>query len=255
MKLIESRDNPVVKTLMKLARGVRRDGSVLLEGVHLCQSWLAVHGQPDHAIFDHAKLDRPEIAAIADQVLETRATAFSPALMRSLAEVPSGQGVAFLVTPPSPMLPARLDENAVLLDRIQDPGNVGTLLRSCAAAGVKRVFLATGSAQAWSPKVLRSGQGAHFCLDIHEHVDALELLARTDIPVVATSLAQAEDLYQCELPRACLWVFGHEGQGVSATILAGASIRVTIPHDPAVESLNVAMAATLCLFEQRRRHR
>ena len=126
--------------------------------------------------------------------------------------------MAFVVALPAPALPGAVDENCVLFDRIQDPGNVGTLLRTCAAAGIKRVFLATGTAAAWSPKVLRSGQGAHFALAIHEHVDLAALLPRLRAPLVAT-LDGASDLYRTALPERCAWVFGHEGQGVDAGLL------------------------------------
>ena len=128
------------------------------------------HGLPEQAVFDAERLDQPELAALAARC-RPRCLALDARLMQSLASVESGQGVAFVVAPPAPALPGAVDENCVLFDRIQDPGNVGTLLRTCAAAGIKRVFLATGTAAAWSPKVLRSGQGAHFALAIHEHVD------------------------------------------------------------------------------------
>jgi TrmH family RNA methyltransferase len=253
MKHIQSRDNPLVKSLHKLAAGNRREGRVLLDGVHLCQEWLAHHGQPEYAVFDAARLDRPELRALAERVDEGHAIALDSALMKGVAEVESGQGVAFVVQAPAPALPDHIDENCVLLDRVQDPGNVGTVLRACAAAGIKRVFLGQGSAHAWSAKVLRSGQGAHFALAIHEHCDALALIERARVPVVATALPAAVSLYDADLPARCMWVFGHEGQGVAESILRLAALRVVIPHEAAVESLNVAMAATLCLFEQRRR--
>src|SRR5690606_26047913 len=111
-------------------------------------------------------------------------------------------------------IPARIDENCVLLDRVQDPGNVGSVLRSCAAAGIQRVFLSDETAFAWSPKVLRSAQGAHFSLAIHERVDLQALLARLDVPLAVTTLESAQSLYHADLPSRCAWVFGHEGQGV-----------------------------------------
>jgi TrmH family RNA methyltransferase len=253
MKSIASRDNPLVKSLRRLAAGSRRETSVLLDGVHLCRSWLDLHGQPEHAIFDAARLDRPDLAALAAEIEPNRAVSFESALMKDLAGVESGQGVVFVVTPPASELPEIIDENCVLLDRIQDPGNVGTLLRASAAAGIKRVLIASGSAAAWSPKVLRSGQGAHFALHIHEQIDPMALLARVRVPVVATALDGASDLYKAELPARCMWIFGHEGQGVAQDLLDRAALKIVIAHEPAVESLNVAMAATLCLFEQRRR--
>ncbi|WP_332607663.1 TrmH family RNA methyltransferase [Achromobacter sp. ESBL13] len=254
MKHISSRENPAVKALAKLAGTAGKRGApVLLDGVHLCQAWLHHHGAPDRAIFDVDRLAQPDIAALAAAVPDARCLALDARLMQSLASVESGQGVAFLVTPEPLEMPADIDENCVLFDRIQDPGNVGTLLRTCAAAGVKRVFLATGTAAAWSPKVLRSGQGAHFALDIHEHVDLAGLLPSLRVPLVATALDGAQNLYEGALPARCAWVFGHEGQGVDPALLAAARLKVCIPHDmAAVESLNVGAAAAICLFEQRR---
>ena len=254
MKHISSRDNPAVKALAKLAGTAGKRGApVLLDGVHLCQAWLQHYGAPDQAVFDIDRLSQPDISALAQAVPDARCLALDARLMQSLASVESGQGVAFLVTPPAVEPPADIDENCVLFDRIQDPGNVGTLLRTCAAAGIKRVFLATGTAAAWSPKVLRSGQGAHFALQIHEHVDLHSLLPHLRVPLVATALDGAQDLYEGRLPARCAWVFGHEGQGVDAALLAAARLKVFIPHDmAAVESLNVGAAAAICLFEQRR---
>ncbi|OZI74729.1 TrmH family RNA methyltransferase [Bordetella genomosp. 12] len=257
MKLITSRDNPAVKALYRLAEQAGRRGApVLLEGVHLCQAWLARHGAPEQAVFDADRLDHPELADLARQVPERVALALDARLMRGLGSVESDQGVAFVVRPVSPALPETITANCVLLDRIQDPGNVGTLLRTCAAAGIRQAFLATGSAAAWSPKVLRSGQGAHFALEIHEHVDLHALSQRLEIPMAVTTLEASEDLFATALPPALAWVFGHEGQGVDAHLQARAGLRLRIEHDAqAVESLNVGAAAAICLFEQRRQAR
>ncbi|SAI71151.1 RNA methyltransferase [Bordetella ansorpii] len=257
MRHLTSRDNPVVKTLRKLAAGTGRRGEwVLLDGVHLCQAWLDHHGEPEQAVFDAERLDRPELRALAARVSESRCHGLDSRVLRDIASVESGQGVVFAVRPPEPQLPARIDESCVLFDRIQDPGNVGTLLRTCAAAGVTRVLLATGTAAAWSSKVLRSGQGAHFAMQIHEHVDLAALLPRLSVPLIATALDGSQDLYDADLPERCAWVFGHEGQGVAGELLEAAALRVRIAHEAgAVESLNVGAAAAICLFEQRRRFR
>jgi TrmH family RNA methyltransferase len=256
MKRISSRDNPIVKELRRAAAGGgRRNAPVLLDGVHLCRAWLQHVGSPEHALFDEERLQRPELAALAAELPYSRCLSLAPALMRSIAAVESGQGVAFVVHAPQPELPATIDGSCLLLDRVQDPGNVGALLRTCAAAGIARVLLSTGSAAAWSPKVLRSAQGAHFALTIHEHVDLHAVLPSLVAPIAATALQEATSLYETELPRACAWIFGNEGQGVDAGLLRAARYRVRIPHeDAAVESLNVAAAAAICLFEQRRRY-
>ncbi|AHV93829.1 TrmH family RNA methyltransferase [Bordetella holmesii] len=254
MKLITSRENPAVKALHRLAEQAGRRGApVLLEGVHLCQAWLARHGAPQQAVFDAERLDQPELADLARRVPQDVSLALDSRLMRGLGSVEGDQGVAFVVRAPDVALPETIRANCVWLDRIQDPGNVGTLLRTCAAAGIRQAFLATGSAAAWSPKVLRSGQGAHFALEIHEHVDLHALSSRLRIPMAVTTLEQSQDLFATALPSALAWVFGHEGQGVDAALQARAELRLRIAHDThAVESLNVGAAAAICLFEQRR---
>ncbi|HYG42075.1 MAG TPA: RNA methyltransferase [Bordetella sp.] len=255
MKQIASRDNPGFKQLQRLAQHAGRRGEqAILEGVHLCQAWLAQGGAPALAVFDADRVRRPELAVLLAAVPPRQVLLLESRLLRQLETVETGQGVLFLVDPPVPELPGRLDEPMVWLDRVQDPGNVGTILRVCAAAGIQRVLLSSGCAAAWSPKVLRGGQGAHFALTLHEHADLQACVARLEVPLVATTLEGAQDLYATRLPPACAWVFGHEGQGVAPALQQAAALHVRIDHAAAVESLNVAVAAALCLFEQRRQH-
>jgi len=261
MKRIASRDNPLFKSLRKLTQAsqARREaGLSVLEGVHLCQAYLQWRGLPRHAVFDARRLEgeraSAEVMALRDQVPADRQVWLDGNLIDDLEHVQAGQGVVFVVETPAPPLPERVTQGCVLLDRVQDPGNVGAILRTCAAAGVRHVFLSDETAFAWSPKVLRSGQGAHFSLTIHERVDLRALLARLDLPLVATTLDDAVGLYQAALPRHCAWVFGNEGQGVHPRLLQQAHRRLYIPQDDEVESLNVAGAAAVCLFEQRRQH-
>jgi TrmH family RNA methyltransferase len=255
MKHIASRENPLVKSLQRIAAaGGRRESQVLLDGVHLCQSWLRQYGAPVRALFDAERLDRPEIADLAASLPVGICVSLEPRLLHALASVESDQGIAFLVQPPQPELPPQIEESCVLLDRVQDPGNVGTMIRTCAAAGVSRILLSEGCAAAWSPKVLRSAQGAHFALALHERVALDQILPRLSVPLVATALQDSISLYDANLPPVCAWIFGHEGHGIDPALLRAASLRVRIPHDTkVVESLNVAAAAAICLFEQRRR--
>lgn len=257
MKHIASRDNAEFKALRRLvdqAGARRKAGAAVLEGVHLCQSWLAVNGAPEQAIVDARRVDRPEIAALLTALPDACIRVLDAGLIDSLETVPAGQGILFVVPTPTPVLPAGIAENCVLLDRIQDPGNVGSILRSCAAAGIRRVFLSEDTAHAWSPKVLRSGQGAHFSLTIHENVDLLALGDRLEVPMIATALDNADSLHSVLMPAAVAWVFGNEGQGVHPALQSRAMRRVYIPQEAAAESLNVAAAAAVCLFEQRRQH-
>lgn len=259
MKRIASRDNPLFKSLRKLAQSsqARREaGLSLLEGVHLCQAYLQWQGLPRHAVFDTQRLTgeraSAEVQALRDELPLDRQVWLDGSLIGDLEHVQTGQGVVFVIDTPAPPLPERVTESCVLLDRVQDPGNVGSILRTCAAAGVRQVFLSEETAFAWSPKVLRSGQGAHFSLAIYERVDLGALLARLNVPLVATTLDDAQDLYRVSLPRHCAWIFGNEGQGVSPELQAAAALRTRIPQEPAAESLNVGAAVAVCLFEHRR---
>jgi TrmH family RNA methyltransferase len=258
LKSIASRSNPLVKQLRALARpgqAARREGLVWLEGIHLCQEYLQRIGAPRHAVFDASRLadaGARELQALARALPEASCLALEAGLLDGISDVAAAQGVGFLAELPRPALPTSVDTACVVLDGVQDPGNVGSILRTCAAAGIGTLFLLEGSASAWSPKVLRAGQGAHFSLTIHEQMPARMLLDRLAVPLLATTLEDAAGLYDVELPCPAAWVFGHEGQGVSAALLERATHRVHIPQASGVESLNVAAAAAVCLFEHRR---
>lgn len=252
VKLIRSRDNPQYKQLQKLAQE-RVSGHCLLEGIHLCQEWLKHQGPPLQAVFDHARLDdNPELSNLARGLKDTAIMALEPSLFARLSAVPSNQGVFFSVVVPKPALPQPIVQSSLWLDRVQDPGNVGSILRTAAAAGISDVYLSSGCARAWSQKVLRSAQGAHFSLRLFEDLDLLALHPQIKLPLLVTSLRQAQSLYADALPPACIWLFGHEGQGVDAQLEALADRRVFIPQSTAVESLNVGAAVAVCLFEQKR---
>jgi TrmH family RNA methyltransferase len=149
-------------------------------------------------------------------------------------------------------VPLRTGVASVVLDRVQDPGNVGSILRSAAAFGVPQVLALKGTVALWSPKVLRAGMGAHFGLHLVEGL-APEDLAAVGVPLVATSSHAGHQLPDAPLPQPCAWVLGHEGQGVHADLLARCALQVSIPQPGGEESLNVAAAAAVCLYESARR--
>jgi TrmH family RNA methyltransferase len=140
----------------------------------------------------------------------------------------------------------------LVLDRLQDAGNVGSLLRSAAAFGIRQVIALKGTAALWSPKVLRAAMGAHFGLSLF---DAAEpgLLDALALPLVATSSHATAELHDAALPQPCAWVLGHEGQGVAPALLARCALTVRIPQPGGEESLNVAAAGAVCLYESARR--
>ena len=138
-----------------------------------------------------------------------------------------------------------------MLDRVQDAGNVGSLLRSAAAFGVNQVLSLKGTAALWAPKVLRAAMGAHFGLQLLEGLDP-EALDDLQLPLLATSPHAGVDLHRARLPTPCAWVLGHEGQGVSDAVRQRCALQLRIPQPGGEESLNVAAAAAVCLYESMR---
>jgi RNA methyltransferase, TrmH family len=258
MKAITSRDNPLYKRLKALAGSTqqqRRAGQALLEGLHLASAYLDTGGQPALCVVTDGALRLDEARALVERVGEQRIVTLPDALFGQLSTLVNGVGFLLLVDTPAPALPARIAVTSVVLDGVQDAGNVGSILRSAAAAGVPQVFCAPGTAHAWSSKVVRAGMGAHFLLAVYEDVDAQTLIDRLDVPVALTDSHGAQAIYDCDLARPVVWVFGNEGAGVSARWRDAATHRVTIPQPGGMESLNVAAAAAVCLFEQCRQQR
>lgn len=249
MKLITSRDNPRLKTIRRLAQdsqAYRKLGLVWLEGDHLCRAALARGFAPELAIFSESiwqasefewSQSAAEIWTVPDDLFAGLSGLESPAKM------------GFLLTLP---LAAELDPQAstVVLDRLQDAGNVGAILRSASAFGFKQVVALKGTAGLWSPKVLRAGMGAHFGLGLIESAN-LEDLQSLRVPLLGTDVHEGsylhELLQQGKLPPQCAWVMGHEGQGVSPALMAMVQQKVRIAQPGGEESLNVATAAAICL--------
>ncbi len=253
---ITSRDNPQYKQLRQLAisaQARRKAARTLLDGVHLCEAWLQHRGLPALCVAGESARDHPEVASLLARCERDGGSCIvlPDALFAPLSQVEHGVALLFVVdTPLSAAAP--LDTTAVLLDGLQDPGNLGSILRTAAAAGVSRVYCGRGSVAAWSPKVLRAGMGAHFVLDIFEDVDLEALIRDASVPVLATSLQADAALYDADLRAPSGWLFGQEGRGVSASLLAMSTRRLIIPQVAQVESLNVAASVAICLFEQRR---
>ncbi|MEO6354060.1 MAG: RNA methyltransferase [Burkholderiaceae bacterium] len=260
MKPISSRDNPLFKELKQLAtssQARRRAQRTLLDGVHLCEVYLAQVGVPPLCIVSDSALALQEVKTILQSCEEggAQCIVLPDALFKAISQVEHGVGLLFVIGTPASDASLQLSGNAVLLDRLQDPGNLGSILRSAAAAGITDVFCSVGTAFAWSPKVLRAGMGAHFLLRITEDVDLLQLLQRATIPVLATSSHAEATIYDINLQQEVAWLFGHEGQGISDQLMALTTHQVGIPHFGRMESLNVAASAAVCFFEQLRQRR
>jgi TrmH family RNA methyltransferase len=244
-----------IRSLIHSARERRREGASVLEGIHLVDTWLGGPEGGHRPVLELALAQRglqsEEVAgiiaraAIEPLVVQDR-------LFDSLATMPSPAPVLAVVKTPEPVLPPSLEQDTVVLDRIQDPGNVGAILRSVAAAGISRVITTPQTAWCWSPKVLRAAMGGHFSLSIHESQPWSGLAPLIRIPVAGAVAHGGTSLYQSSLDAPCVWVFGNEGEGLTEEIERGLDWRLTIPQAGSVESLNVAAAAAVCLFEQRR---
>jgi RNA methyltransferase, TrmH family len=251
---IVSRDNALFRAMAELAHSARerrRQGRSFVEGIHLCEAYLERHGAPAVAVASDSALRHPEVEALLARH-GLHPTVFADELFKAVSAVQHGVGIAFAIDTPAPPLPTRIAADAVYLDRVQDPGNVGTILRCCAAAGVRTVLTAPGTAFCWSPKVLRAAMGAHFHLSIHESVPWPAIAQRLDVEAVGTRAAGAQAIHEADLRAPRLWLFGNEGEGLSAEPSEAVGVWLTIPQEPDVESLNVAAAVAICLFEQRR---
>ncbi len=242
---ISSRANGFIKDLKRLAQdstAYRRQAQVWLEGDHLIRAALQRGLRLRSLVLAESFVDRvpPEWRAAADASVTV-----AEGLWREFSglESPASAGAVLDIAPGGVPRPGMA---AVVLDRVQDAGNVGSILRSAAAFGVGQVLALKGTAALWSPKVLRAGMGAHFGLHLAESLEPEDLQA-LDLPFLATSSHQGELLHQARLPWPCAWVMGHEGQGVRPDLMARAALSVRIAQPGGEESLNVAAAAAICL--------
>ncbi len=250
MKLIQSRDNPCFKELVKLsatARNRNKAGQTLLDGAHLLAAYLQSGHVPRQVLLNAAALLDDEIIALLSRIDGAMVTQLDDKLFASLSELKTPSGILALIDLPQPT-PATAGF-ALLLEDIQDPGNLGSMLRTAAAAGCDAVFLSPGCADAWSPKVLRAAMGGHFCLNIYERQDLLQVAGDFSGTLLATSLHATTSLFDCDLTGNIAFMMGNEGAGLSDELLALAIQPVTIPMPGKVESLNAAAATAICLFE------
>ena len=252
---ITSRGNPLLVRLRKLAAepaAYRKFGEIWLEGEHLCAAYLARGGSAARCVIGESGWSRSALRELASRC-EAVAIVADP-LFAGLSGLDSPASIGFVVPWRGDASTLRDSEPTVVLDRLQDAGNVGTILRSAAAFGFTQVVALTGTAALWSPKVVRAGMGAHFGLHLVEQADVRSLNALT-LPLIATSSHAAESIDQATLPWPCAWLFGHEGQGVSTELMQRSALNLGIAQPGGEESLNVAAAAAVCLYESARQRR
>jgi RNA methyltransferase, TrmH family len=262
LKTISSRDNPLVKRFAAHSRSAparKRDGMCLLEGEHLAQSYVERVGQLEIiAIRDGgAATLTPAQTALAQRARE--AVLVAPTLFDSLSTLVSPTGVlAIAAVPATPVLAT--DGFVLALDEVQDPGNVGTLIRTAAAAGVAQVWLSPGCAFAWSVKTLRAAQGAHFHTQVLEDVDlpaALSAFRGARWATLPRDIGgvKAASLFDVTFAKDNALVLSNEGHGLGAAVLPALTGGLRIPMAAQVESLNVATAGAIVLYAMFQRQR
>lgn len=250
MKNITSRDNPLFKQLKRLSESSRerhKTGQLLLDGAHLIQAYIEAFGEPELVVVSGAGQATDALHLLQD-LADIRQVMFHGNLFAEISPVASPTGILALAKIPQLAIP-REPEFAILLEDIQDPGNLGSILRSAAAAGVEVAYLSAGCADVWSPKTLRGGQGAQFLVPVVERADLVKVCTEFRGTLLAASL-KGESLYATDLTGSVGFIFGNEGAGLTEAMLNASSNRVRIPMPGNVESLNAAAAAAICLFER-----
>jgi TrmH family RNA methyltransferase len=249
---IASRDNALLALIRRLNAtpdAYRKVGAVWLEGDHLVRAAQA-RGRPLQEVLVSAA--REHDAALQPLLrAATRVRVVDDKLWSGLGALSSKAPIAALVDWPGEQTVAP-DRSTVVLDRVQDAGNLGSILRSAAAFGISQVIALKGCAALWSPKVVRAGMGAHFALHLVEVAEEAALDA-LHVPLLATGSHATASIVDATLPQPCAWVFGHEGQGIAASLSMRCAMQLAIPMPGGEESLNVAAAAAVCLYESARR--
>jgi len=254
LKAIRSRDNPFFKELKKLAGSARtrkKAGMALLDGVHLLEACLDAGTEPQHVLVNGAAAQDAEIALLLKRISGCPVTQLDDGLFAELTELKTPTGILALIARPQQAVEPSHSRFVLLLEDIQDPGNLGSMIRSAAAAGCDAVFLSPGCADAWSPRVLRAGMGGHFVLAVQESADLVAVASAFSGNVYAAALGAQKNLYDCSLRGNVAFAIGNEGAGLTKALLE-VSQAVSIPMPGKVESLNAAAAAAVCLFEATR---
>lgn len=254
--IIQSPQNAQLKQLAKLlsaSKHRREQRQTVLEGTHLLSAYLDAGKMPLQIYVPQHRQTQPEIVALLCRLPAHLVHWVAENALNKISSLTDANDIMTLIDLPT-MCRLPTNGDCVVLERVQDAGNVGTVLRSAAASGIQTVILGEGCADVYAPKVLRAGMGAHFLLNIYERINLSTWRAQYRDRVLVTALTQNNNfsLYDLDLRAPSAWIFGNEGSGVSPELLTCADASVKIPMLGATESLNIAQAATVCLFEQMR---
>jgi TrmH family RNA methyltransferase len=253
MKPVDSSANPRFKALRRLTESSRerkQAGRSVLDGTHLVAAYREHIGEPETLAVSRQGLNNPEVRGLIEKMRGVDTLVLGDALFKALSSVVTPTGILAVVeTPRRQAVPESMGA-CVMLEDLQDPGNLGSILRTCAAAGIGHVLLSRGSVHAWSPRVLRAGMGAHFALSIYEDADLASAARAFAGARVAAVLRAQRTIFDTNLAGNLALLFGNEGAGLSPALVALADVAASIPMPGKGESLNVAAAAAVCLFER-----
>ena len=255
MKQITSKDNSLYKSIRRLARSSRarrEEGRVVLDGVHLVRAYLDCFGGEEVQLVIRKSADtHPEIRALIERATSVM---ISGPLFDQLSLVESPIGILAVAPLPNVTIsPNPKSTFQILLDGIQDPGNVGAILRTAAAAGARTAHLSADCADPWSPRCLRGGMGAQFVLPLRQHDSLATLAAGLGVKLIACTPEAPISVFEADLGGHIAFIVGSEGAGVSEELLALAQQQISIPMREGVQSLNAAAAAAICFYEWVRR--
>ena len=253
MEVISSRQNALVKQLKKLidSKKARSEhAQVVAEGAHLLDIQLSAGIRPELIVVAQSCVNLPEITGLLERVPSVRRVVLTDSIFDQIAPADAPSGLLTVSAAVSNDQAPLATVDTLLLDRVQDPGNVGSLIRTAVAAGVRQIVLSGGCADPWSPRCLRAGQGAQWLAKLYPDVLLEDFVGAFKGSIAATVLDGGTNLYSHQLMQATAWLFGNEGQGVKPELIQMASHRITIPMPGGMESLNVNAAAAVCLFEQ-----
>ena len=251
MKFIQSPSNPQAKEWRKLStkKGRDRTGCYLIEGFHLVEEAMAYQEEIVELIVREGT-----VLPTAWAATDLPASEVSAEVARSISAAETDQGVFAVCRKRTAMQPSPEEKKFLLLDAVQDPGNIGTMIRTADAAGLDTVILGSGSGDLYNPKVIRSAQGSHFHLSIYQGDIAEWITAckEKSIPVYGTALENASIYTEAQPSDSFAIIVGNEGKGVSEHILSRTDQNLYIPIYGKSESLNVAVAAGILMYHLRK---
>ncbi len=255
-KIIDTKHNASYKYFKKIAtkKGFRKEkNKTILVGPHLINTFLQAKKDIECFIRDE-KIDSPETKEIVKLNPNIETYDLKHGLFLELADLKSSNGlIALINTPIEEDLEIKKGLN-LFIDGIQDPGNLGSVLRTAEAAGINSVYLSKTTAELWSPKTLRGSQGAQVNLKCYENQELLSLCDQVNLPIYSLSIC-GNSLYDDDIPEDLILILGSEGGGISAEIISKSTKAISIPMQGSVESLNVGAAAGIFFYEYFRRYR